>query len=49
MIPRVKYMTRRAPHRSDIHPPNGRNRDAGKMNVAVNNPAVVRLTPKLST
>ena len=49
MIPKVAYMTVRAPHRSDIQPPKGRNRDAGKIYVAVNRPAVVRLTSKLST
>ena len=47
--PNVRYMTLRAPHRSLIHPPTGRNSEAGKMNVAVSRPATVRLTPKLST
>ncbi len=46
---KVQYIARRAPNRSENHPPTGRSSEAGKMKVAVSSAALPRLTLKLST
>ena len=49
IVTKVMYIATRAPHLSETHPPKGRSKDAGKMKVAVNRPALAKETPKLST
>ncbi len=48
-MPKVQYITRLAPKRSERYPPTGRKRLAGKMKSAVRRAASCRGRPKTST